>query len=51
MSKIHGTGGNKKTASIVLKKEIMIRADLNVNDEVEVYVNSRKEVVIRKVPK
>lgn len=51
MPKIQGGGSNQKTALVILKKEIMIRADLQIKDEVEVYVNSRKEIVIRKASK
>lgn len=51
MPKIQGGGSNQKTAYVVLKKEIMIRADLQIKDEVELYVNSRKEIIIRRVPK
>lgn len=47
--KIQGGGSNRKTAFAILKKEVMIRADLQIDDEIEIYVNSRKEVVIKKV--
>lgn len=53
MSKIYKNNKNaeKGTGKLNLSERIMEKAQISFEDEVEVYVNSRKEIVIRKVSK
>lgn len=49
--KVSGMGRNMKSPYVPLTKEIAKQAGLEIGDLVQVYVNSRKEVCIRKVTK
>ena len=51
MAKIYATGSARTTGAVTLKQEVLIRSGLQINDEIIIYVNSRKEVIIKKVTK
>jgi hypothetical protein len=51
MAKMNRAGQTKTTGQLTIKAEHLIRSGINIGDEVQISVNSRKEIVIRKVTK
>jgi antitoxin component of MazEF toxin-antitoxin module len=51
MPKMKQAGKTKTTGLLVIRAEHLIRSNINIGDEVQISVNSRKEIVIRKVTK
>jgi antitoxin component of MazEF toxin-antitoxin module len=51
MPKVYKTGRSNSTGVVTIKAEHLIRSGINIGDEIQISVNSRKEIVIRKVTK
>jgi|GEM_PF-6805995 len=39
------------TGKLNIPSKVLYKAEINIDDEVEIYVNSKKEIVIRKASK
>jgi len=51
LTKIKGIGRSYNTRSVTLPTAICMITEISVDDEVEIFVNSRKEIIIKKVAK
>ena len=49
MPKVYKTGRSNSTGVVTIKAEHLIRSGINIGDEVQISVNSRKEIVIKGV--